>query len=132
MDATPEELAELYRERWKVEQGFRSIKSDLRLDYLRCTTPDLIHKEFSAHMLAYNLLRKIICEAAADRHPNEISLKGCSQILLAFLNNPDFYDQMLTAVGSHVVGQRPNRSEPRVRKRRPKSYPLMTRPRGVA
>jgi len=84
-------------------------------------------------MLAYNLLRKIICEAVpSGLNPNEISLKGCSQILLAFLNQPDFYEQMLEAVGSHVVGRRPGRTEPRVRKRRPKSYPLMTRPRGVA
>src|SRR5207248_9629687 len=84
--ATKEDLATLYRARWHAELDLRSIKSAMQMRELRCKTPDLVHKEVWAHVLAYNLLRTVMAQAAA-RHgvaPRTISFTGAMQTLEAF------------------------------------------------
>ena len=138
-----EELAGLYRARWHVELDIRSIKQTMRMDVLRCRTPDLARKETWAHLLVYNLIRGVMAEAAR-RHglmPREISLQGARQTLKAFrteLNRvPAKVALVLSAavhwaIAYHRVGDRPDRVEPRVVKRRPKPYPRMQVPRKLA
>jgi hypothetical protein len=83
---TPQELATLYRARWNNELDLRCIKSTMQMHELRCKTPELVRKEIWMHILAYNLIRTIIAQAAAthDVAPRSISFKGAIQILEAF------------------------------------------------
>jgi Transposase DDE domain len=138
-----EDLADLYRVRWQAELNLRSLKVVLGLDVLRCLTPAMVRKEIWVHVLAYNLLRTVMAQAAQAQglEPWQISFKGALQTVLAFADTladatteqlPALYPGLLQAVASHRVGDRPDRLEPRKRKRRPKHYPHLTQPREQA
>lgn len=137
-----EDLAELYRARWNAELDLRSLKTTLQMDVLRCKTPELVRKEVWTHVLAYNLIRTVMAQAAHRQGlpPREISFKGAVQTLEAFaplLNThasrkrSQLFDRLLDAIASHHVGHRPGRFEPRQIKRRHKKYNLMTSTRKV-
>jgi hypothetical protein len=142
---TAGDLANLYRARWNAELDLRSLKQTMQMDILRCKTPELVRKEIWTHILAYNLIRTIIAQAAIKHsiEPRTISFKGAIQTLEAF--QPFFavygdrdwslrrnlYKQFLDAIATHRVADRPNRIEPRLRKRRPKKYDSMLEPRHV-
>jgi hypothetical protein len=140
---TKADLARLYRARWNAELDRRSLKQVLQMDVLRCKTPELVRKELWAHILAYNLIRTVMAQAAVKHgiEPRSISFKGALQTLEAFQpvialggeRDPavrrDLYDRLLEAVASHRVGERPDRYEPRRRKRRPKPYDRLMKPR---
>jgi len=139
----PAEIAELYRLRWDAEINLRSLKTMMNMDVLRCQTPEMVRKEVWAHLLAYNLIRTVIAQAAAThrKHPRQISFTRALRTLEAFRPTlahansehlPVLYEQLLQAIASHEIGHRPNRIEPRQRKRRPKPYKLMTQPRTEA
>lgn len=138
-DFTARDLAELYRARWHAELDLRSLKVALQMDVLRCHSPDMVRKEIWTHLLAYNLIRTLMAEAAVRHHlpPRTISFKGTLQTLVAFqglfLTTPqarrERYERLLNAIAQHRVGNRPDRYQPRARKRRPKPYPLLTVPR---
>jgi hypothetical protein len=133
------EIAGLYRARWHAEINIRSLKQTLRMDVLRCRTPELVGKEIWAHLLANNLIRGVMAEAAL-RHglaPRQISFQGARQTLEAFRWVPGTATAedgglIHRAIASHRVGDRPDRVEPRVIKRRPKPYPRMQVPRKIA
>jgi hypothetical protein len=83
---TKEDLATLYRARWNNELDLRSIKSTMQMRELRCKTPELVHKEVWTHIMAYNLIRTLMAQAA-ERHdiaPRSIGFKGSVQSLEAF------------------------------------------------
>lgn len=132
------ELAKLYRRRWQAELNLRSLKIVLQMDQLRCREPHRVRNEFYMHLIAYNLIRKVMALAAvqAGVEPWTVSFKGALQTmaqLLPLLNTgialDEWCDALLEAVATHVVGDRPDRFEPRVKKRRPKSYTYMSQPR---
>jgi hypothetical protein len=143
---TKGDLAQLYRARWHAELDLRSLKQTLQMDVLRCKTPELVRKELWAHVLTYNLIRTIIAQAASQHgvEPRSISFKGAVQTLeafqpaLALLGEHDLelrralYKQLLKAVASQRVADRPDRVEPRRRKRRPKPYDRLMKPRHEA
>lgn len=135
-----EDITDLYRARWHAELDLRSLKITLGMDVLRCKSPDMVRKEIWAHLLVYNLIRTVMAQAAEDQgsKPRDLSFAGALQTLAAFADRlvdarPDrfdeLYDGLLLAIGAHHVGDRPNRVEPRAKKRRPKPYPLLTQPR---
>jgi hypothetical protein len=137
------EIAGLYRLRWDAEINLRSLKTMMHMDVLRCQTPDMVRKEIWAHLLAYNLIRTVIAQAAAkhDKHPRQISFTRAMRTLEAFRSPlahasrqqlAMLYEYMLQAIAYHEIANRPNRLEPRQRKRRPKPYDLMTKPRRLA
>ena len=137
------ELATLYRARWHAELDLRSLKVTLGLDVLRCLTPEMVRKEFWAHLLAYNLIRAVMAQAAheAGALPRDLSFKGAAQAIHAFADGlveadeesiEELYDWLLIAVAAHLVGDRPDRVEPRARKRRPKHYTFLSKPRNQA
>lgn len=140
---TVNDLAGLYRARWHAELDLRSLKSVMQMDVLRCKTPELVRKEIWTHILAYNLIRTVMAQAATehDIEPRSISFKGTLQTLEAFQpaiailgqRDPVFltqlYEQLLVCVASHRVGNRPDRFEPRKIKRRHGKYDLLTKPR---
>lgn len=139
-------LAELYRARWNAELDLRSLKQVLQMDVLRCKTPELARKELWTHILAYNLIRTVMAQAAVKHgiEPRSVSFKGALQTLEAFQPvialsgerdaavRRDLYERLLDAVASHGVGDRPDRYEPRRRKRRPKPYDRLMKPRHEA
>lgn len=143
---TVDDLAELYRARWNAELDLRSLKQTLQMDVLRCKTPELVRKELWTHILAYNLIRTIMAQAAVKHgiEPRTISFKGAIQTLEAFQpaislqgdHNSTFrktlYESLLNAIVTHRVADRPDRFEPRRKKRRPKPYDRLMKPRWVA
>ncbi len=83
-----EELAGLYFQRWEIEVDFRHLKITMQMDVLRGRSPDVVEKEFWAHILAYNLLRRLMWESGVMNGalPVSLSVKGSIQHLLgAFL-----------------------------------------------
>ncbi len=140
LEMTKEDLAFLYCARWNNELDLRSIKITLQMDEMRCKTPELVRKEIWTHILAYNLIRTIMAQAAAkhDLLPRTISFKGALQTLEAFqpmiamngaASRKSLYQTILDAIATHRVGDRPNRFEPRLIKRRPKRYVYLCKPR---
>ena len=137
-----DQLATLYRRRWLVELDVRTIKSTLKLDVLRCKTPDMARKELRTGLLAYNLLRQTMLQAAiaAGRCPRELSFTVALQTIAAAWmvaviteTHQELLVQLrLAHLGSHRIGHRPNRTEPRAIKRRPKPHDLLTEPRDQA
>jgi putative transposase len=137
---TTEDIVSLYHQRWQVELDIRAIKSTLKMDELRCLTPCMIEKEIWAHFLGYNLIRKVAAQAALLRGvcPREISFAASQQTVLAAWSKltaatgperAQIGRELLRALGKERVGQRPNRCEPRAKKRRPKKQKLMMKPR---
>ena len=135
------DLADLYHQRWHVELDIRNIKQTLKMDVLSCKSPEMVRKEIWTHLLAYNLVRKVMAQAAleAKTEPRRISFAGAVQTLNAFRwvlllssrteRGGQLVRMVLLAIATHAVGDRPGRCEPRKVKRRPKAYPRMTKPR---
>jgi hypothetical protein len=137
-----EELADLYLQRWDVELFFRDIKTTMGMDVLRCQTPEMIQKEVLMHLIAYNCIRRLMAEAAkaADLAVRLVSFKGSLQALRTWephlnqgrlnrIERSRIIADLYEAITDTPIRQRLGRSEPRCRKRRPKNYALMTRPR---
>jgi hypothetical protein len=131
-------IGQLYDYRWYVELDIFSIKQMLNLDHLRCQSPAMIEREFQTTLLAYNLVRWVCAQAARvhDKLARQMSFTlGCNALLSQWLTPPDPSIRQtlgrynLLQIARNEVGNRPGRIEPRVVKRRPKSYPLMMKPR---
>jgi hypothetical protein len=136
--ATPKGvLKALYRRRWNVELDLRNIKTTLGMERLRCRTPDMAFKELWVYMLAYNLIRLLMAQAAllADQIPRALSFKHTVQVWISWqqrgggTHDAVCIRGLLLLIAGPRVGRRPGRIEPRVVKQRPKTYPLMTKPR---
>lgn len=135
------EIAEAYLRRWRIELSFRDIKTSMEMEHLRAQSPEIATKELLAGLVAYNLVRITMIEAAR-RHGarlDRLSFKGTvdglrqycprmaraqSQTALQRLRRGLF-----RAVARDVVPLRPGRREPRAIKRRPKPFPYLTRKR---
>jgi len=135
------EIAELYFERWDVELFFRDIKTTMNMDILRCKSPAMVRKEIMMHLIAYNCIQSLIAEAV--RHTSNsvrrISFKGSLQTIRQWSAqlSQDMPDKkrhelmylLYQSIAQNVVRERPERSEPRAVKRRPKNHQLLTAPR---
>jgi hypothetical protein len=139
---TREELGALYRARWNNELDLRALKAGMQMGDLRGKTPEMMRKEVWAHVLAYNLIRTVMARAAAEHGvaPRSISFTGAMQTLRAFepvlavaaggaTDRLRLYHDLLAAVATHRVADRPDRFEPRLKKRRWNHYDWLTRPR---
>jgi putative transposase len=138
-----EAIAELYHQRWHVELDIRAIKATLKMDELRCLTPFMVEKEIWVHFLGYNLIRKVAAQAAFLRGvcPREVSFAASQQTVLGAWSKlteataaerEQMGERLLGVLGKEKVGQRPDRCEPRAKKRRPKKCKLLTKPRAQA
>lgn len=132
------ELSRLYARRWHVELDIRNLKTTLGLEVLRCLTPQMIEKELWVSLLAYNVIRLLMAQAAhtAGIHPRELSFKHTVQMWTTWswrareiFAAPEEFFRLLA---QQTVGKRPGRIEPRARKRRPKSFPWLKVPRSLA
>jgi hypothetical protein len=140
---TKQEIARLFLDRWNIELDLRSIKDVLKMDVLRCQTPAMVRKEIGMHLLAYNLIRGMIREAAEahEKRPRQLSFKGALQTMTAFQDalrwsapgdRARLVAEMLKAISGHEVGDRFGRVEPRANKRRPKQQRYLMEPRREA
>lgn len=136
------DLLALYHARWQIELDLRSIKSVMQMDVLRCKRPEMVKKEIAVHLLAYNLVRAVMAQAAFLGHvlPRQLSFKAALQLIRAFEENLRLAPQgrqflrrtyLLAGIAQLRLPHRPGRVEPRVVKRRPKPHPLMNQPRPV-
>lgn len=136
-------ILRLYKQRWHVEIDLKFIKAVMRMGELRCKTPALIRKEILVHLLAYNLVRLVMAQAAkrSGRAPCTLSFGGALHALTAFqaqglldVGQPLIlrYEQLFRSLIRHRIGNRPGRVEPRAVKRRPSKYPFLTKPRPQA
>lgn len=137
------ELAELYRRRWMAELFLRDIKTTMRMDILRCKTPDMIHKELTIFIIAYNLIRSMIWDAAMKEgiDPYRISFKGAIAAIrqwapiIAMIKNDKKKRMAIDALSEIMAADKipireKRKREPRAIKRRPNSnYQLLTKPR---
>ena len=133
------ELKALYRQRWHIELDLRNIKTTLGMDRLSCTTPAMAEKEIWIYLLAYNLIRVMMAQAAvlAECLPRQISFKHTVQLWIHWHRSGRDCDEerrttLLILIAQQRVGNRPGRIEPRAVKRRNKPYPLLTKPRSDA
>jgi Transposase DDE domain len=119
-----EALAQLYYARWGIETNFAHLKTTMGLDVLKCKTVDGVLKELIVFALIYNLIRLVMTQAARRQQVDidRVSFLDAARWLAAARDNEPL---SLLVVNPH----RPSRYEPRVRKRRPKQYPLMQTPR---
>lgn len=117
-------LAQLYRTRWRVEQNLRNMKQTMKMDVLKSHTVDGVLKELTIYAIVYNLVCVVIGEAARRQavDPERISFIDALRWLLDAEPGTNLPELI-------VNPSRPDRVEPRVRKRRPKEYPVMKKPR---
>ena len=119
-----EALADLYGMRWRVELKFRHLKTTMNMGVLKCLSVEGVLKELTVFAIVYNLVRLVRIEASARQG---VAVDRVSFVdALRWLEQAEPGDDLPKLV---VNPDRPNRYEPRVRKRRPKSYPLVTKPR---
>lgn len=136
------DIADLYLQRWDVELFFRDIKTTLGMDVLRCKTPAMVSKEIQMYFIAYNAIRHLMNQAAQEQNLSRrrLSFKGSVQALRhwethfnqAKTNGAEqarLLRRLIESIAEYTTPHRPGRREPRVRKRRPKNYQLMTAPR---
>ena len=130
------ELRQLYSRRWSVELDLRCIKDTMGMEMLRCKSPEMLEKEIWTYLLAYNLIRLTMAEAAQahGKEPRRLSFKGAVQAINTFVpkiqlasesRKDVLYQTMLRVIASQEVGNRPGRKEPRAVKRRPKPFPRL-------
>jgi hypothetical protein len=132
------DLSLLYACRWWIELDLRSIKQTLQMDILRGKSPEMVRKEIWVHLLAYNMIRKIMAQSAHayDKIPRDLSFTLAFHAIKAFReagilseNNEKIYAALLKAIASKKIGNRPGRQEPRMIKRRPKAFPRLQKSR---
>lgn len=157
-----DDIGALYKKRWQAELDLRSLKQTLGMDRLRCTAPELVERELWMHVLAYNLVRKVMAQAAlwaqahgrrrrrrpgqaaaaaTDWTPRQFSFSCAVEQVMAWWHENTTgasesqaarYEALLAGVSRRRVGQRPGRCEPRAVKRRPKEYDRLMEPRAAA
>lgn len=134
------EVMTLYKSRWHIELDLRNIKTTLGMEKLSCLSPAMILKEVWVYLLAYNVIRLLMAQAAisAKRHPREISFKHTVQLWIAW-GHYDPNDRELDTstilqilISQRRVGNRPGRVEPRACKDRRIKYPALTESREAA
>ena len=114
----------------------RSLKGTLRLEELTCTSTQMVAKEIDVAMLAYNLVRAVICQTArkAGLAPRVFSFTQVRNVLQAFLPRiaaaPDertkrkLSDDMEYYLSQCKLPQRQRSSYPRAVWPKPKAYPV--------
>lgn len=134
--ASREELLQIYGKRWNIELDLRTLKGTLQLEQLSCTSPDMIAKEIHAAMITYNLVRAVMCAAAAQSGlaPRRYSFARVRNVVKHFLpfiaaaQTPEeaqaLIDKMMYCVGQKKLRQRKGRrSYPRAAWGRPRTFP---------
>ena len=135
---TKDDLSALYARRWNVELDLRNLKTTTGMDVLNCLTPEMNEKQLWVHLLAYNVIRLLMAQAACNAgvDPRDLSFKHTVQLWTEWvsrgLSATKDCGRLFTLIAQCKVGNRAGRIEPRMRKRRPKPYPWLKVPRAQA
>lgn len=136
-------LGELYLRRWEAELNLRHLKTTMKMEKLKCKSPEMVRKEVWAHLLAYNLIRRIMWEAGIKHNSNplRISFKGTLDHINAFLpylqsaptmkEKKALLDFLMELIAKDILPKRDQRIYKRCLKQRKKSYPAMTESRSA-
>lgn len=135
-------VAQLYGLRWQVEVNLDHVKTTLKMEMLQAQSPEMVRKEIYVHLMAYNLLRYLMWQAAKEKGADSLrlSVQGARQSFNQYrdlladagkLRCDRYRSLLLDMVSKTILPLRPDRHEPRKRKRRPKAFPLMSEPRAV-
>ena len=136
-----EELIALYRRRWQLELSLRHLKTTMKMEALRCQSPEMAQKELLAYLVAYNLIRCLMAEAVAQAgaEMERLSFRGTMDAVRNYAvesravrnrhKRADLWLTLLAVIAADLVPCRPGRNEPRAIKRRPKAYALLNKPR---
>jgi hypothetical protein len=118
------DLAELYRQRWQVETSLAHLKTTMHMDVLHCKSVSGVLQELTIFAMVYNLVRQVMRQSATRQHTavERISFLDA----LRWLSAPSTSRPLVALI---VNPRRPDRVAPRVKKRRPKSFPFMIKPR---
>ena len=138
-----QELASRYKERWKIELDFPAIKTHMGMEMLRCKTPEMAQKEIAVHLLAYNIIRGNLAQAAImhNKIPSQLSFRSTVQlvcqatkqrVVLTGKRLTHALLAILKAMASTSIGLQKRKNQPRAIKRRPEPFPLLTVPRHEA
>jgi len=133
-----DDLSDLYARRWNVELDLRNLKTTTGMDVLSCQTPQMNEKQLWVHLLAYNVIRLLMAQAACNAgiDPRELSFKHTAQLWTEWVSRGMSATKdgrrLFILIAQCRVGKRPARIEPRMRKRRPKPYPWLKVPRANA
>ena len=132
------EIAAVYMRRWRIELSFRDIKTTMKMEHLRVQSPEIAIKELMAGLIAYNMVRMTMTEAAR-RHGaplGRLSFKGTIDAVrqygprMARARSSTALQRLrrglYMSVAADRVPSRPGRREPRAVKRRPKPFPRLT------
>jgi len=131
-----DEIVELYAKRWRIETLFKQVKVNFSADVLRSQTPAGIRKEIAARLVAINIVRTIMLEAAIERNVDHKRLSFVYAVRAVISFSPAFasesvwkllpiYKAMLSEIASQLVPERPGRNEPRMVTRERKRYPKL-------
>lgn len=136
-----EQIIALYARRWSLELCFRDLKTTMGMERLRCQSPAMAQKELLTYLIAHNLVRCVMAEAATlccvqlDRLSFKGSLDALRQYSAAIAQAPgrklrrQLWEDLLLSLARDLIPLRPGRLEPRAVKHRPKAYPLLNKPR---
>jgi hypothetical protein len=130
------EIVQLYGKRWRIETLFKAVKINLSADVLRSLSANGIRKEIAARLIAVNVVRMIMLEAAIEHNvdPMRISFVYAVRAIVSFSpafasepiwKLPSIYQAMLTEIAAHIVPERPGRDEPRAVRRERQHYPSL-------
>lgn len=136
-----QEIAQTYLRRWRLEMCLDDLKTTLGMESLKCQSPQMVEKELLAFLIAHNLTRCVMAQAAREhgQQLDRISFKGALDAFRHFgaaissargaKARARIWQELLRTLADDLVPERPNRYEPRAVKKRPKPYPLLNQPR---
>ena len=135
-----EDLADLYRQRWDAEVNIRHLKSTMNMEFINSKTPSMVRKQVWVHLLAYNLIRRLMFKVGELHNikPLRISFKGTIDIVIVYIPKlvvasthfDLLYARFLWAIAERRIPYRPNRYEPRrIKRRKNPAFSLLSAPR---
>jgi len=136
-----QEILQAYLRRWRLEMCLDDLKTTLEMEMLRSRSPEMVQREVYAHLIAHNLIRYTMAQAATQQTvPLErISFKGTLDALRQFTHamsqarttkkRRQLWTKLLATLAADLVPERPGRREPRAVKRKKNKYPRLDAPR---
>jgi hypothetical protein len=136
-----QEILQSYLRRWRLEMCLDDLKTTLKMDLLRGRSPEMVQKELYARLIAHNLIRCIVAQAAGEQGVavERISFKGSLDALRQFSQamararskkqRRELWAHLLETLACDLVPERPGRREPRAVKRKKNKYPQLNGPR---
>lgn len=87
LDAAANEVVRIYAQRWNIETDLRNIKKTIHLETLDCQTPEMIAKELTLAITAYNMVRAVINESAqrTGMNPRQYSFSRVLDMINSWL-----------------------------------------------